>query len=158
MYWQAMRVEPWLEHDALRAGFADVFCLDPARIEVTDDVATLVGHPILPKPRILLEYVRRDGAFPLQLDVFLVGDELERPIDDLAGTLIRARALARRLNATMLLGDGPIGHDEQLRVSPDGTVDIVALDGDEMDEERFVIVGSRPFVEQSAEPEPAHTA
>jgi hypothetical protein len=88
--------------------------------------------------------------------VFLAGDELERPVADLAGTLARAREIARRLGATMLLGTGPIGHDEQIRVAPDGTVDIVELDGDEMDEERFVIVGARPFVEQPAGTAPAH--
>jgi hypothetical protein len=47
----------------------------------------------------------------------------------------------------MLLGDGPIGHEEQLRVTPDGTVDIVALDPDALDEERYIIVGARPFTE-----------
>jgi hypothetical protein len=47
----------------------------------------------------------------------------------------------------MLFGTGPIGNLEQLRVMPDGTVDVVVLDGDELDEERYVIVGSRPFTE-----------
>jgi hypothetical protein len=156
MYWQAMRVDPWLDHGSLRVAFAEVFCLDPSRIEITDDVTTLNG-PTPPEPRILLEYFRREGAFPLQLDVFLAGDDLERPAADLAGTLVRARTLASRLGAVLLLGTGPIGHDEQLRVTPDGTVDIVELDGDEMDEERFVIVGARPFVEQSAEASAART-
>ena len=150
MDWQAMRVDPLLDHGILRAAFADVFCLDPSRIEVTDDPTTLHG-PTPPEPRILLECLRRDGAFPLQLDVFLAGDDLERPVTGLVGTLVRARALARGLGAVLLLGTGPIGHDEQLRVAPDGSVDIVELDPDELDEERIVVVGSRPFVEQDAE-------
>jgi hypothetical protein len=103
----------------------------------------------------VLETIRRDGPFPLQLNVFVGGDELEQPIADLAGTLARARVLARRMNVTMLLGDGPIGYEEQLRVSPDGTVDIVQLDGDELDEERFVIRGARPFSEEPVEHSPA---
>jgi hypothetical protein len=146
MYWQAMRVEPWLGHDSLRSAFAEVFRLAPSRIEVTDDRLSLTG-PIPPEPRILLETFRREGAFPLQLDIFLAGDDLERPVADLAGSLMRARELARRLGAVLLLGTGPICHDEQLRVAPDGAVDIVQLDGDEMDEERFVITGSRSFSE-----------
>jgi hypothetical protein len=36
-------------------------------------------------------------------------------------------------------------------VTPDGTVDIVQLDGDELDEDRFVITGARPFVEEPTE-------
>ncbi len=144
MYWQAMRVDPWIDHECLQVAFAEVFRLDPSRIQVTDDSLTLTG-PIPPEPRVLLETFRREGPFPLQLDVFLAGDELERPVADLAGSLVKARGLARRLHAVLLLGDGPIGHDEQIRVAPDGTVDIVALDGDEMDEERFVVVGARPF-------------
>ena len=108
-----------------------------------------------PNPRILVERTRREGHFPLQFDVFIGGDDLERPIADLSGTLERAQAIARSLDAVLLLGDGPIGHDEQLRVSPDGTVDIVELDGDEMDEDRFIIVGSRPFGEQPAETVPS---
>jgi hypothetical protein len=68
-----------------------------------------------------------------------------------------ARKLASRLGAVLLLGTGPIGHEEQLRVAPDGTVDIVELDGDKLDEERFVIVGSRPFAEQPAEVSTART-
>lgn len=150
MYWQAMRVEPWIDHDRLRAAFAEIFRLDPARIEVTDDRLTLTG-PIPPEPRMLLETFRREGLFPLQLDVFLAGDELEQPVADLAGSLVKAQGLARRLRAVLLLGTGPIGHDEQLRVSPDDTVDIVELDGDEMDEDRFVIVGARPFTDLPAE-------
>lgn len=153
MYWQAPMLERWMSHDGLRAAFAEVFSLDPSRIEITDYPGLPTG-PIPPEPRILLEYFRREGPFPLQLDVFLAGGELERPVADLAGTLIRARQLARRLDAVMLLGTGPIGHDEQLRVSPDGTVDIVELDGDEMDEDRFVIIGSRSFVEQPDEATP----
>jgi hypothetical protein len=156
MYWQAMRVDPWLDQGSLRVAFAGVFCLDPSRIEVTDDLMTLNGPPP-PGPRILLEYFRRDGAFPLQLDIFLAGNDLERPVADLAGTLVRARALAIRLGAVRLLGTGPIGHDEQLRVAPDGTIDVVQLDGDELDEDRFVIVGSRPFVKQPAEASTART-
>jgi hypothetical protein len=150
MYWQAMRVEPWIDHGCLRAGFAAVFGLDPTRIQVTDDPLTLTG-PIPPEPRMLLETFRREGPFPLQFDGFLAGDELERPVADLAGSLIKAQGLARRLNAVLLLGDGPIGHDEQLRVAPDGTVDVVELDGDEMDEERFIVVGARPFSDLPAE-------
>jgi hypothetical protein len=150
MYWQVPMLDRWIDHDALRSAFATVFMLDPSRIEIIDYPMLSTG-PTPPEPRILLERVRRDGPFPLQLDIFLIGDEVERPVADLAGTLVRARALAKRLGATMLFGTGPIGHDEQIRVAPDGTVDIVELDGDEMDEDRFVIVGSRPFSELPAE-------
>ena len=137
-------VNRWMDDDHLREAFADVFGLAPSRIEVTDDTRNLTG-PLPTEPRILLEHVRREGPFPLQLNVFLGGDEVERPVADLAGTLVRARELARKLGAVMLFGTGPIGHQEQIRVAPDGTVDIVQLDGDELDEERFVIIGSRPL-------------
>ena len=150
MYWQVPMVDRWMSHDGLRADFAEVFSLDPSHIKITDYPDLLTG-PIPAEPRIHLEGVRREGPFPLQLSIFLIGDELERPIADLAGTLVRARQLARRLGAVMLFGTGPIGYEEQIRVTPDGTVDIVQLDGDELDEERFVIVGSRPFVEQPVE-------
>ena len=153
MYWQAPMIDRWIDHDTLRAAFSEVFDLDPSRVEVADDTRTLTG-PVPPLPRLVLETVRRAGPFPLQLNVFVGSDELEHPIADLAGTLVRARQLAARLNAVMLFGDGPIGHDEQLRVTPNGTVDIVQLDGDEMDEDRFVIIGARPFVEQPAEAQP----
>jgi hypothetical protein len=157
MYWQAMRVDPWLDEKRLRAAFAAVFRLDPSRIEVTDDPASLVG-PIPPEPRILLEVFRRDGPFPLQLDVFLAADEIEREAVPLDGALRYARALARHLNATLLFGDGPIGHDEQLRVTPDGTVDVVELDGDEFDEDRIVVVGAHPLPEQALDGAPARAS
>src|SRR4051812_40565442 len=144
MYWQAPMIDRWIDDDCLRAAFADAFNLEPSRIDVTDDTQSLTG-PIPPVPRILLEHIRREGPFPLQLNIFIGGDELERPIESLDGTLVRARELARRLGATMLFGTGPIGYEEQIRVAPDGTVDIVRLDGDALDEDRFVIVGSRPF-------------
>jgi hypothetical protein len=146
MYWQAVIVDRWITLDHLRSAFADVFGLDPSHIEITDCPELLTG-PVPPEPRIHLERF----PFPLQLSVFLVGDALERPVSDLAGTLTRAKQLARRLGATMLFGTGPIGHDEQIRVMPDGAVDIVQLDGDEMDEDRFVIVGARPFSDLPAE-------
>lgn len=154
MYWQAPMIDRWIDHNRLRAALADVFGLNPSRVEIIDYPALWAG-PTPPEPRIALERVRREGAFPLQLNVFLAGEALEQPVEDFAGTLDKARALARHLNAVMLFGDGPIGHDEQLRVQPDGAVDIVELDGDEMDEDRFIIVGSRPFTEQPAEPTPA---
>jgi hypothetical protein len=150
MYWQAPMIDRWIDHDYLRKAVADAFRLDPHRVTVTDDSMTLTG-PIPPEPRILLERVRREGSFPLQLDIFLAGDDLERPVADLAGTLVRARELARCLNAVMLFGTGPIGYEEQIRVAPDGTVDIVALDGDALDEDRFVIIGARPFSALPAE-------
>jgi hypothetical protein len=155
MYWQAPLVDRWIDQNELRDAFAEVFVFDPSRIWITEYPEMWTG-PIPPRPRMHLECFRREGPFPLQLSVFLIGDELERPVADLAGTLVRARELARRLNAVLLLGTGPIGHDEQLRVSPDGTVDIAELDGDEMDEERFVVVGSRPFSERPAETARAH--
>ena len=150
MYWQAPMLERWIEHDALRAAFAAVFALDPSRIEIVDYPQRPTG-PIPPEPRILLERVDHEGPFPLHLNIFLAGDALERPVADLAGTLEYARALARRLGAVMLFGDGPIGYEEQIRVTPDGTVDVVQLDGDALDEDRFVIIGARPLVEQSVE-------
>ena len=157
MYWQTPMIDRWIDLDILRAAFADVFSLRPSRIQVSDDVLTMTD-PRPPEPRMLLERTRRDGPFPLQLDVVLVGDELERPVADLAGTLAKARALARHLNAVMLFGTGPIGYEEQMRVAPDSTVDIVQLDGDALDEDRFIIVGARPFTEQPAEPAPASRA
>jgi hypothetical protein len=148
MDWQSAMMDRWLERDVLRAAFAAAFNLDPLRIEVTDDPRTLAG-PIPPEPRILPERVRRPGAFPLQLDVFLVGDELGRPVADMAGTLDRARELACRLDAVMLIGAGPLGNLEQLRVAPNGIVDVVDLDADALDEDRFVIVGAHPFTEHA---------
>ena len=154
MFWQSAMIDRWIDHDALRRSLASAFAFDPVRIDVTDDMMTLTG-PVPPEPRMLLERTRREGAFPLQLDIFLGGENLESQVTELTGTLEHARAMARNLGAVLLLGDGPIGHDEQLRVSPDGTVDIVELDGDEMDEERFIILSSRPFVEQPAETVPS---
>jgi len=154
MYWQAMRVDPWFDRDALRSAFSDIFELDPSRIEITEYPELLTG-PIPPEPRIHLECVAREGPYPLQLGVFLVGDEVERPVACLSGTLDKARSLARRLNAVLLFGDGPIGYSEQIRVAPDGAVDVVQLDWDDEDEHNFVILGSRPFAEQPAEPTPA---
>lgn len=150
MYWQAPMLERWVEHDALRLAVAEVFALDPSRIEIVDYPQRPTG-PIPPEPRILLERVDHEGPFPLHLNIFLAGDALELPVADLAGTLVHARALASRLGTVMLFGTGPIGYEEQIRVMPDGTVDIVQLDGDELDEDRIVIIGSRPFVEQPAE-------
>ena len=149
MYWQAPMLDRWIEPDALRRAFISAFGLDEACITVIDFPNRWTG-PIPPEPRIHLESVHRAGPFPQQLNVFIGGDEIARLVADLTGTLDYARALARALNVTMLLGDGPIGHEEQLRVTPDGTVDIVELDGDELDEERYVIVGSRPFTELPA--------
>ena len=106
-----------------------------------------------PTPRILVERTRREGHFPLQFDVFVGGDEIEKPIETFAGTLDRAQAISRALQAVLLIGDGPIGHDEQIRVQPDGTFDIVELDGDEMDESRFVILGSRPLPKDAQRPD-----
>lgn len=150
MFWQSIMANRWVERAALDKATSEAFALAPELIDVVDDLGELTG-PVPPDPRILVLRTRREGPFPLQFDVFVGGDEIERPIADLPGTLQRARALARRLDAVLLLGTGPVGCDEQLRVAPDGTVDVVELDGDEMDEDRYVIVGSRPFVEQPAE-------
>jgi hypothetical protein len=144
MHWQDPIVDRWISHDCLRAAFAEAFAIDPSNIAITDYPELWTG-PIPPEPRLHLGRVRQEGPFPLQLSVAVVGAEIERPVADLAGTLMRARELAKRLGATMLFGTGPIGYEEQIRVAPDGTVDIVQLDGDELDEERYVIVGSRPF-------------
>ena len=154
MFWQSIMADRWIDRASLHQTVSEAFALAPDLIDVVDDIGELTG-PVPPNPRILVERTRREDPFPLQFDVFIGGDDLERPLADLSGTLKRARAIARNLGAVLLLGDGPIGHDEQLRVSPDGTVDIVELDGDEMDEERFIIVGSRPFVEQPAETVPS---
>ena len=153
MYWQSAMIDRWIDHTTLRRALSAAFRFDPAHIDVTDDVTTMTG-PIPPEPRMHLERVRREGAFPLQLDVFLGGDILESQVLDLTGTLERARQIARNLGAVLLIGDGPIGHEEQIRVAPDGTVDIVQLDADELDEDRFLIIGSRPFVEHPAEAPP----
>jgi hypothetical protein len=157
MFWQSIMADRWLDRDVLHRSMSEAFRLAPELIDVVDDIGELTG-PVPPDPRILVERTRRKGDFPLQFDVFVGGDEIERPISNLAGTLIRARALAHRLNATLLLGTGPIGHYEHLRVLTDGTVDIVQLDGDELDEERHVIVGARPFAEQSVESAPARAS
>jgi hypothetical protein len=149
MIWQNPMLGRWIEHDVLRTAFASVFAIDPSRIEICDPPAMLSG-PIPPEPRIVLERIDHEGPFPMHLNVALVGETLERPVEDLAGTLDYARALARRLNVTMLFGTGPIGNLEQLRVAPDGTVDVVELDDDELDEDRFVIVAARPFTELPA--------
>ncbi len=144
MYWQSIVADRWLDPAVIHATFSDVFGLPPDRVEVTDDVARMSG-PIPPEPRILVEYTRRYDAFPLQMDVFLGGDAIERPVADLSGTLACVRALTRRLESSFLLGTGPIANQEQLRVAPDGTVDVVALDPDAFDDDRFIIVGARPF-------------
>lgn len=149
MYWQAPMLDRWLEPGVLRRAFVSAFALDASHITVIDFPNRWTG-PIPPEPRIHLESVRREGPFPQQLNVFVGGAEIERAIANLSGTLNRARVLARELNVTMLLGDGPIGHQEQIRVTPNGTVDVVQLDGDELDEERYVIVGSRPFTDLPA--------
>lgn len=153
MIWQDPMLERWIDHDTLRAAFASVFSLGPSRIHIID-YPTMWSGPIPPEPRIILERIDHEGPFPMHLRVALVGDTLERPVADLAGTLEYARALARRLNVTMLFGTGPIGNLELLRLAPDGAVDIVQLDGDELDEDRFVIIGARPFVEEPAEATP----
>jgi hypothetical protein len=154
MYWQVSIVDRWITQDHLRTAFADVFGLSPSRIESTDYPDLLAG-PVPPEPRIHLERFEADGPFPLRLSIALVGDELERPVTDLAGTLVRARELVRQLGATMLFGTGPIAYSEQIRVAPDGSIDVVQLDWDDEDEDKFVIIGSRPFSELPAEA--AHT-
>ena len=150
MFWQSIMADRWIDRATLHQAVSKAFSLAPELIDVVDDIGELTG-PVPPDPRILVERTRREGPFPLQFDVFVGGDELERPIAELDGTLVRVRALARGLGAALLIGEGPIGYEEQIRVAPDGTVDIVQLDGDDMDEDRFVIIGSHPFVEQPAE-------
>lgn len=150
MFWQSIMADRWIDRASLHQAVSEAFALAPDLIDVVDDIGELTG-PVPPEPRILVERTRREGPFPLQFDVFVGGDEIERPIADLPGALQRARELSHGLDAVLLLGTGPIGHDEQIRVSPDGSVDIVQLDGDELDEDRFIIVGARPFVEQPAE-------
>jgi hypothetical protein len=152
MYWQSILADHWIEQAVLKSVVADTFGLPSEGVDVVDDVTLLVG-PVPPEPRILVERVRRDkhDGFPVQIDVFLGGDVVERQVADLAGTLDRARVLARQLGVMMLLGDGPIGNLEQLRVAPDGQVDIVQLDPDALDEDRFIIVGARPFTAAAAD-------
>jgi hypothetical protein len=157
MFWQSIMAGRWIDLATLHRAVSDTFALAPGLIDVVDDIGELTG-PVPPDPRILVERTRREGDFPLQFDVFVGGDEIERPIANLAGTLVRARALAHRLNTNLLLGTGPIGHYEHLRVTPDGAVDVVELDADELDEERFVIIGARPFTEQPAESAPARAS
>ena len=156
MFWQSIMADRWIDRADLHRAMSEAFALAPDLIDVVDDLGELTGS-VPPDPRILVERTQRAGPFPLQFDVFVGGEELERPISDLLGTLQRAEVLAHGLGAVLLLGAGPIGHDEQLRVAPDGTVDIVELDPDQLDEERFVVVGSRPFVEQPAEATEAGT-
>jgi hypothetical protein len=156
MFWQSIMADRWIGRALLHRAVFETFRLAPEFVDVIDDMAELHG-PAAPDPRILVQRTRREGRFPLQFDVFVGGDDLERLIVELAGTVDRARALASRLGAVLLLGTGPIGHDEKLRIAPDGTVDVVELDGDELDEDRFVIVGARPFVQQPAEASTART-
>jgi hypothetical protein len=156
MFWQSIMADRWIGRTLLHRAVFETFHLAPELVDVIDDLAELKGAAA-PDPRILVQRTRREGRFPLQFDVFVGGDDLERPIVELAGTVDRARMLASRLGAVLLLGTGPIGHEEQLRVAPDGTIDVVQLDGDELDEDRFVIVGSRPFVEQPAAASTART-
>jgi hypothetical protein len=150
MFWQSFMADRWIDRAVIHQAVSAAFSLAPELIDVVDDIGELTG-PVPSDPRILVERTQRQGGFPLQFDVFVGGDELEGPIADLPGTLYRARDLARGLGVVLLFGEGPIGHYEQLRVTPDGSIDIVELDADEMDEERFVIVGARPFVEKTAE-------
>jgi hypothetical protein len=157
MYWQAIVADRWIELSDVQAAFADAFGLPRECVDVVDDVAELVG-PVPPEPRILVERGRGDGAFPMQIDAFLGGDAVEGQVADLAGTLSRMRALARHLNATLVFGEGGIGHDEQLRARPDGTIDVVALDGDAFDEDRIVVVGARPFREPATDSAPARAS
>lgn len=157
MYWQAIVADRWIGLDDLQAAFADAFGLSAACVDAVDDDADLTG-PVPPTPRILIERGRAEGALPMQIDAFLGGDAVERQVADLAGTLSHMRALARSLNATLIFGDGPIGHDEQLRVSPDGAVDVVELDGDAFDEDRIVIVGAHPLPEHVLNGAPARAS
>ena len=72
--------------------------------------------------------------------------------------LLGLEMMVLTIGATLLFGDGPIGYSEQIRVAPDGTIDVVQLDWDDEDDDRFVILGARPFTEQPAEPAPASRA
>ena len=150
MFWQSITADRWLELEAIRQALAEAFTLSIERVQVVDDIAALT-EPVPPEPRILAERTRRDGDFPLQLDVFLAADEIERVAVPFTGALSYMRALAHRLDVTMLIAEGPIESSEEIRVSPDGAIDIVRLDGDALDDERWVIIGSRPFSELPAE-------
>lgn len=150
MFWQSIMADRLLELDELQAAVSNVFALDEAKVQATDDVLELTG-PIPEDPTILIERILRDGPFPLQFDMFLGGADLEASVSDLASTLARVRGLAKLLAAALLIGDGPVGNLERLRIQPEGTVDIVEVDDNALDEDRFVIVGMRGFPNEGPE-------
>jgi hypothetical protein len=143
MIWQDVLLDHWVDATSLRSAVASVFGVPTERVAIVDSpdelsklpaddavVASDVVNDVL-SPQILVERVRQQRDFPLQLMIALRDEALLRKAAGVEGTLRAARRLAERLGATVLFAEGPLAPSEWLRVRPTGETDVVSLDVDE---------------------------
>ncbi len=150
MIWRTILVDQWIDAPVLRAAVADALGVSEGDVAVADEPAEIIAVP--EATRVLLERTRQHRAFPTQILAILRDPALERRLDGFLPTLAAATDLAHRLDRTILVDDGLIEPWEMVRVRPDGTADIVAVDSEETgDVDSVVIVGERPLPEVNRE-------
>jgi hypothetical protein len=160
MIWQDLLLDRWIDEVPLRGAVASIFGVPSDRVAVVDSTDELSEVPaedalviaddvkVVLAPQILLERVRQQRDFPLQLIIVLRDETLPKRFVGVEGVLRVAHSLAERLQATVLFAEGPLAPSEWVRVRPTGEVDVVSLDiDDEGDADSFFLVDERTLLD-----------
>lgn len=155
MIWQDLMLDRWVDEAALRTAVASSFGVPADAVAIVDRPQELsaIGLHV----RVVLERVRQEREFPLQLTVVFRDDTLANRYVDVASTLRVVRTLAGQLAAMILFADGPLSPSEWVRVRPSGEIDAVSLDVDETGKvDSFFVVAERELTDASGmhPPEP----
>ena len=141
MLWEDMLLGRWVPKHDLIVALAAAFTLTPVQIVVVDDAQEapeLVG----PNTALLGERTRTAGDFPLSLSLYPRTAELRRLQGDRVELSIIQR-VAAALQPPILIGAGELGDEQWMVVQPDGSVMSALLDGAALDDDRYVLRGTR---------------
>lgn len=144
MIWQDLLLDRWVDELTLQTAAATAFGVPASTIAVIDEAEQLAM--ISPTVGVILERVRQQRDFPLQLTVILRDEELAQRHAGVDGALRIARLLAARLGATVVFAEGPLAPSVWVRARPTGQLDMVSLDTDDSCAvESFFVVAEYPF-------------
>lgn len=133
MYWTDLAFDRAVPDERVRKAWATVFGVAPEDVSVVVDFAG--ENPWAdPRTRIVLERLKRQGEYPLQVMVILGGADLEARVATLEGELATVRQLCAELDCRALISTEGIEPWELLLVTPAGETTIVEVDDDELEE------------------------
>jgi hypothetical protein len=145
MIWRALLIEQARHDSAIAEALAATFGTLVDRVWIVDDAVGEQGPPC-DRTDILAERRPMSGSAELVVDVYLVDTAVERraaTTDDVE----LVRMLARCLDTAILTDNDDLDPSGFLRVGPDGSVESVHLDDDQLDEGIVAVV--RPGASRS---------